>query len=155
MPSKFKVSQISENTTTTIGRETIALGTSETATAARFTKKVDISNSQADRLELCLQFTNHAAMSADKVYVKFRTSVVESPTMNTMADWSHIQIDRLHPTTGEAEVLDLKYTIDTSDNTTTNYVLNVPCVGRWMSAVIWCDAAGTAPAVVGTWMRSS
>ena len=155
MPSRFKLSQASENTARPISSENLTLGTSETATAARLTKKVDVSNSRTDKLELHLKFTNHAAMSADKVYVKFRTSIVDQPTMNTLADWAHIQIDRLHPTTGEAEVLDLKYTIDTSDNTCTNYVLNVPCVGQWMSAVIWCDAAGTAPAVTATWMRSS
>ncbi len=156
MPSRFKLSQDTENTGQSILTESREVKTTEHHADAYLTKRVDVSSNSDDKVELHLYFANQQTPSTSKIYVKFRTSIQDDPTMNTMADWAYIQIDRLHPTTGEAEVLDLKYTIDTTDNNVKRYVLNVPAVGKWISAVVWADVAtGANNQVRFDWMRSS
>lgn len=156
MPSKFKLTQETDNTFEPIRSESQLLTNLENHADARLGNKVHVGHNKQDRLELHIYFPNQAATPASKIYVKFRTSIVETADEDTMADWAYIQIDKLNPTTGEAEVLDLKYTIDISDDNIKRYVLNVPAVGTWMSAVVWADqATGANNAVTFSWMRSS
>tara|TARA_Y100001963_G_scaffold124446_1_gene175275 strand:- start:222 stop:695 length:474 start_codon:yes stop_codon:yes gene_type:complete len=153
--SRFKLDQITQNVTLPILSEDKTLDDSEVSVNAKLIKKIDVSTNSLDRIELHLNIINQSETLAKKIYVKFRTSIVSQPAMNTMDDWAYLQIDRLHPTTGEVDLLDLKYKVDISGNVVNRYVLNVPAVGRWISAVVWTDDLVVPPVVTFSWMRSS
>ena len=125
MPSRFKLSQDTENTGQSILTESRRIKTTEHHADAYLSKKVDVSANRDDRLELHIYFATQQTPSTSKLYVKFRTSIQDNPTMDTMADWAYIQIDKLNPTNGEAHVLDLKYIVDTSDDDVKRYILKI------------------------------